>query len=163
MNRHASLLAATALLLSAAVYPAGAIDLNAGGAGVSTLNGGGGSSVSYGDGGNAAGVTLGGDSIAGLGGDADGTGGSLTITGNDGDLVGLDGTDGTANLGLSGLFDGLGPGGEPVTETQVASAFGGLSGVDQALVKDRCRTILANATAFDDGLVALCRMIRQLR
>lgn len=152
----------TALLLGIAL-PAHAIDINVGGAGAS--------------------ATTGNGSVASVGAssDASGSGGTdadLIIANSDGGLVDVqneeNSTTGTVNLGGSDLgdlglgdlglggLDGVLPGDESggtVTGTQVAAAFGALTGSEQTALRLRCRSVMMNPAAFEASLVALCRII----
>ena len=174
---------ASAALLAGAAVPATALDLSAGGVSVSSgSSSGGGTSVSTGTGGTA---TLGGGSnIASVGTGA----GSVSVGNTNGNLVSLNGTDASVNLGGLGLgsgvnntlngvtgplgttFDGVNTGGPPGTGGQppggggiagarVAAAFGGLSIADQQQIRLKCRAVLTSPSSFNAETVALCRLL----
>ncbi len=136
MARQVSVLGGMAILLSVASWPAAAFDVGVGGISVSTDTSGGGIGVSVGAGDSSTsvsvgggsdgsvasvstdtggtsgsgGISIGGDSIASVGGGVDGTGANAAITNSNGQLVDLNQsgktTQGTINLG--GLTSGLG-------------------------------------------------------
>jgi hypothetical protein len=108
----------------------------------------------------------------------------LAITNANDDLINLrpkagDTTTGAVNLGsvdLSGLdvsdidvsnLLGLGkitippvvPPPVTVTPGGLGGGYAALSGGDQALLKIKCRSVLANPSAFDSNVVTLCRLI----
>ena len=175
---------ASAAMFASASLPAMALDLGVGG--VSVSNGStssGGTSISAGTGGTSGDVSLGGGSnIASVGADTGGTGGSLAIGNTSGDLVSVNGTDASVNLGSLGLGSGIndtvndvtGPlgttldgadlgglpgGGGGAAGTQVATAFAGLSIGDQQQIRLKCRTVLGDPSGYSAETVALCRLL----
>lgn len=177
---------ASAALFASASVPAMALDLGVGGisvSGGSTSSGG--TSISAGTGGTSGDVTLsGGSNIASVSADTGGTGGSLSVGNTSGDLIGLNATDASVNLGGLGLGSGInntlngvtgplgttldgvnvgglpgGGGGGGAAGIRVAAAFGGLSAGDQQLIKLKCRTVLGNPSGFSAETQALCRLL----
>ena len=164
---------ASAALFASASLPAMALDLGVGG--VSVSNGStssGGTSISAGTGGTSGDVSLGGGSnIASVGADTGGTGGSLAIGNTSGDLVSVNGTDASVNLGSLGLGSGINdtvndvtgplgttldgadlggglPGGDGgAGSARVAAAFGGLSAGDQQQIRLKCARCSATRRA----------------
>jgi hypothetical protein len=174
---------ASATLLASTALPAMALDLSVGGTTVSAgSTGDGGTSVSASTGDTTASVSLGGGSnIASADATADDTGGSLSIANTSGDLVSVDGTDGSVNLGDLGLGDDVNDtlnsvtgllgttldgtdldgsaGGGGATGVQLAAAFGSLSAADQQQIRLRCRVVLGNPSGYSAETVALCRLL----
>lgn len=180
MRTSNRILAVTAavLLLGASFAPAHAIDLNIGGIGISANLGGdsiASASVSSGPtGGQTVNLAVNDTSgnLVDLNQEGDQTSGNVNL-GLDG--LGLDGL-GLDGLGLDGLLGGglgdilpgdgggiLPGGGGGLTPTQIASAFGGLGGPEQQLLRNRCRSVLGNPVAFEPSLVELCRIIARMQ
>jgi hypothetical protein len=153
---------ASAALFASASLPAMALDLGVGGVSVSSgSTSSGGTSISAGTGGTSGDVSIGGGSnIASVGADTGGTGGSLSVGNTSGDLVSVDGTDASVNLGSLGLGSGVDAGGDGgAGSAQVAAAFGGLSAADQQQIRLRCRVVLGNPSGYSAETVALCRLL----
>ena len=157
---------ASAALFASASLPAMALDLGVGGVSVSSgSTSSGGTSVSAGTGGTSGDVSLGGGSnIASVGADTGGTGGSLSVGNTSGDLVSVNGTDASVNLGSLGLGSGVDAGGLAggdggAGSAQVAAAFGGLSAGDQQQIRLKCRTVLGDPAGYSAETIALCRLL----
>ena len=171
---------ASAALFASTALPALALDLSVGGISASTgSTSSGGTSISTSTGGTSGSVTVGGGSnIASVGGSTGGTGGSVSVGNTSGNLVSLNGSDASVNLGSLGLgsgvndtlngvtgtlgttLDGVNPGGGgSAAGARVAAAFGNLSIADQQQLKLKCRVVLANPSSFNAETVALCRLL----
>ena len=115
MTRHASVLGAAALFLGIAALPATAFQLNVGGLGLN-VNIDQGVAASVGSDEATLGVSLGGNAIASAGAEVGASAVSAAATGDGGDVLLLDQSEGatgvTVNLGLDGLLGG-GPSAPP--------------------------------------------------
>jgi len=149
MTRYGALIACgcISLLVGAIAVPARAIDVTVPGVSVGVGTSGNGASATVGAGGASVGATVGG-SGAGIDATVGGTGASI------------DAIIGTGEAG-GGVVDES-PGVLPDTDAEVQAAFGKLSPEDQALLTQRCSTVLASPGSFDDDLVTLCEAITRL-
>jgi hypothetical protein len=149
------------------------VSVGAGNTGVNATIGGGSNVATVGAGGASVGVgtttgnlitSNGGTTNVNLGGVGGGVGNTIsntlngvanpvgtTLDGVNPDLPGLP--------GLGGVGNALGGG---LNATEVASAYGELSGADQQLLKVRCKAVLMNPVTFDAGMIKLCRILGQL-
>lgn len=106
------------------------------------------------DGTTAANVNLG---SAGLGGVNDPLNDLTAAIGDLLDNATLPGGGGGGNPGTGGDFPGV------IPRIELVDAYGGLSGGEQLLLRNRCQAVLIDPVRYERNLVELCRILKRMQ